>query len=232
MRRISYKEVLRGAAETSGRIFSVLSGDDAELIKGFVSRRLKEAWESQFWPEIMVVEQRTISSRLIPYEESGKADLVHIQRVTDADPRQTKSLVTYEFDLNADGLSVPSHSSDSASLWVTHRKRAPILTGSNWKSGTYSSGDQVYHTGLGDFYDQAGTISTSLEPPSSPWARVDIPWIFSSFLQRAAAADMLLLDEKADLALAQKQMAEESLAIEMAQLRQQSQHTNIKIKTH
>ena len=45
MRRVAYKEVLRGAAETSGRIFSVLSADEAELLRGFISRRLREAWE-------------------------------------------------------------------------------------------------------------------------------------------------------------------------------------------
>ena len=232
MRRISYKEVLRGAAETSGRIFGVLSGDDAELLRGFISRRLKEAWEAQFWPELMVVEQRTISNKLIPYSQTELNDLVHVMTVTDADPRQTRSLATYDFDLTADGLSIQSYSGESATLWVTHRKRVPVLNGINWKAGTFQPGDQVYHKAQGDFYDQAGTNATALEPPTSPWARVEIPWIFSTFLQRAAASDMLLLDEKSDLALAQKQMADDALAIEMANLRQQSQHTNIKIKTH
>lgn len=231
MRRINYKEVLRGAAENSGRIFSVLSGDDAELFRGFISRRLKEAWEAQYWPELMVVEERTIASKLIPYSETGKDDIASAQRITDADPRQTYKLVDYNFSLVAGGVSIPSYSADPTTLWVSYRKKAPILNGDNWAAGTYAAGAQVYHTTLGDFYDQGDSSSTALEPDASPWERVDIPWVFSTYLQRAAAADMLILDEK-ESAMAQKTMADDALMLEMANLRQQSQHTNIKIRTH
>ncbi len=232
MRRVQYKEVLRGAAETSGRVYSILSSDDAELFKGFISRRLREAWEGNFWPELMVIEERTITSKTIPYAESGKSDLGEVQRITDADPQTTYSLTDYEFSLTSAGFNIPGYNSTATSLWVTYRKQAPALTGSNWSAGSYSSGDQVYHTTLGDFYDQEGSVSTALEPPSSPWVRVDFPWIFKSYVERAAAADMLLIDEKADLALAQKQQAEDSISVEMAKLRQQGHHNNIKIKTH
>lgn len=232
MRRVQYKEVLRGAAETSGRVFSVLSADDAELFRGFISRRLREAWEAHYWPELMVTETRTITSKTIPYQATGKQDLGEVARVTDADPRQSHRLAEYDFDLTADGLNIPGYSATATELWVTYRKQAPLLNGATWTAGSYSPGVQVYHKGTGDFYDQAGTLDTSLEPGNDPWSRVDFPWIFKSFVERSAAADMLLLDEKADLALAQKQQADDALAIEMAKLRQQSQHTNIRIKTH
>jgi len=232
MRRVQYKEVLRGAAETSGRIFSVLSTDDAELLRGFIGRRLREAWESNFWPELMVVEERTISSKTIPYEETGKSDLGEVQRITDADPRTTYSLTDYEFNLTASGFNIPGYTSDATSLWVTYRKQAPELTGSNWAEGSYISGAQVYHTTQGDFYDQDGAVNTSMEPPDSPWVRVDFPYIFKSFCERAAASDLLLLDEKSDLAIAQKQQADDALSVEMAKLRLQGHHNNIKIKTH
>ena len=231
MRRIAYREVLRGASENSGRIFSVLSGDDAELFRGFISRRLKEAWEAQFWPELMVVEERTIASKVIPYLATGEEDIAAVMRITDADPQQTHKLVDYSFNLIASGINIPSYSADSTTLYVSYRKKAPILNGDNWAAGTYAAGAQVYHTTLGDFYDQGDSSSTALEPDASPWERVDIPWVFSTYLQRAAAADMLLLDEK-EGALAQKAMAEDALMLEMANLRQQSQQTNIKIRTH
>lgn len=232
MRRIQYKEVLRGATETSGRIFSVLSADESELFRGFISRRLREAWEANFWPELMTVEQRTITSKTIPYQESGKEDLGEVARVTDADPRTTHSLEDYDFNLTADGLNIPGYTATATSVWVSYRKQAPLLNGDAWSAGSYDAGTQVYHKTTGDFYDQGGTIATLLEPGNSPWVRVDFPWIFKTYVERTAAADMLLLDEKADLALAQKQQAEDALAIEMAKLRQQSQHTNIRIKTH
>ena len=232
MRRVAYKEVLRGAAETSGRIFSVLSADEAELLRGFISRRLREAWEGNYWPELMVTEQRTITDKTIPYSESGKAEMGEVLLVTDVDPQTTHKYVTYDFKLTGSGLNIPGYSGTATSLFVTYRKEAPLLNGENWSAGSYDGGTQVYHKATGDFYDQGGTIATSLEPGNSPWVRVDFPWIFKTYVERAAAADMLLLDEKADLALAQKQQADDAISIEMAKLRQQSQHTNIRIKTH
>jgi len=232
MRRVQYKEVLRGAAETSGRAFSILSTEDANLFRGFIGRRLREAWESNFWPELMVVEERTITSKTIPYAETGKSDLGEVLRITDADPQTTHSLTDYEFTLTSAGLNIPSYTGTATSLWVSHRKQAPELTGENWVAGTYDSGSQVYHTTLGDFYDQESSLSSDVVPPGSPWVRVDFPYAFKSYCERAAASDILLLDEKADLAMAQKQQADDALSVEMVKLRQQGHTNNIKIKTH
>ena len=51
MRTVQYQDVLRGAAESTGRIYETLSNDEFALFRGFISRRLREAWESEYWPE-------------------------------------------------------------------------------------------------------------------------------------------------------------------------------------
>ena len=58
MRTVQYQDVLRGAAESTGRIYETLSNDEFALFRGFISRRLREAWESEYWPELMKVESR------------------------------------------------------------------------------------------------------------------------------------------------------------------------------
>ena len=229
MRSVRYDYVLRGAAETAGRVYTNLLADEADLFRGFISRRLREAWESQFWPELMVIEERTVSSNdTFPYSATDKTDIGEVLRVTDADPRETYKLKTYDFNLTDAGVNIPNIST-TATAFIEFRKRAPMLTGSTWASGTYTAGTQVYHSTEGDFFDTAS--STSAEPPASPWVKLDIPWIFKAYLEWAAAADMLLLDEKPDLASIQKLQADEAIAREMAKIRQQSQHTNILIRT-
>ena len=230
MRAVKYDLVLRGAAETAGRVYSNLLADEADLFRGFISRRLREAWESQYWPELMVIEERTVSaSDTFPLTATDKTDIGEVFRVTDADPRETYKFKTYDFNLTSTGINIPNIST-TATVWVEFRKRAPMLTGSAWASGSYSSGTQVYHSTEGDFFENSST--TSAEPAASPWVKVEIPEIFKPYLEWAAAADMLLLDEKVELASAYKLQADESIAREMAKLRQQSQHSNIRIRTH
>ena len=116
-------------------------------------------------------------------------------------------------------------------------------------SSDYIVGEQVYDNG--DFWnvkvardgtDAGGNAGTTGDPrPSADyvvngetnWDLVEIPYIFKPWLEKAAAGDMLLLDEKPDLAMVQHNMAKEALDIESIKIyRQQSQTSRIKFKTY
>ena len=278
MRTVQYQDVLRGAAESTGRIYETLSNDEFALFRGFISRRLREAWESEYWPELMNVESRrygtgtwsatggvasngvyatndivyhggsyyqanaATSSGEVPgvsakwdlitefhhfigYEQPGQTKIGQVYRVLNKDPRIEHNWTETDFRLTLDGVSLI----EGPDLpYIEFRDRAPELTGSDWSgSATYAVGDQVYYNG--DFWNALTVRDDSTAAPTSSdanWEKKNIPYVFKSGLEKAAASDMLLLDEKPDLAAAQQQMAKEALDIEAIKLYRQQGQTN------
>jgi len=279
MRTVSFQDVLRGAAESTGRIYDTLSNDEFVLLRGFVSRRLREAWESEYWPELMLIESRrygtgTWSStggaasdgayasgdfvyhgtsyyqantattsgdvpgvsadwdlvtefhHFIEYEQPGQTKLGQVYRVLNKDPRINHNWTEYDFTMTASGVTLIN---GPDLPYIDFRKRAPELTGNDWATGSYALGAQVYSAP--DFYE--ANTGTSSGWVSSEWDIVSIPYIFKPYLEKAAASDMLLLDEKPELAIAQQQMAKEALDIEAIKLyRQQGQSSRIRVRTY
>ena len=278
MRTVQYQDVLRGAAESTGRIYETLSNDEFALFRGFISRRLREAWESEYWPELMNVESRrygtgtwsatggvagdgvystndivyhggsyyqanaATSSGEVPgvnakwdlitefhhfigYEQPGQTKIGQVYRVLNKDPRIEHNWTETDFRLTSDGVSLI----EGPDLpYIEFRDRAPELTGSDWSgSATYAVGDQVYYNG--DFWEALTVRDDSTAAPTASdanWDKQSIPYIFKSWLEKAAASDMLLLDEKPELAAAQQQMAKEALDIEAIKLYRQQGQTN------
>ena len=281
MRTVQYQDVLRGAAESTGRIYETLSNDEFALFRGFISRRLREAWESEYWPELMKVESRrygtgtwsasgtyagdysvneivyyngsyyqanagTSSSEVpgadakwdlvttfhhfIGYEQPDQTKIGQVYRVLNKDPRIEHNWTEVDFRLTSDGVTLI----DGPDLpYIEFRDRAPELTGSDWDTDvTYGVGGQVYYNG--DFWNALIVRDSSTSAPTNSdtnWEKKSIPYIFKSWLEKAAASDMLLLDEKPELAAAQQAMAKEALDIEAIKLyRQQGQRNRIRYK--
>ena len=286
MRKVKYEDVLRGAAESTGRIYDTLSNDEFALFRGFISRRLREAWESEYWPELMLIESRRYGTgtwsatggdasdgvyasgdivyhgtsyyqantattsgdvpgvsadwdlvtdfhHYIEYEQPGQTKLGQMYRIVSKDSRINNNWIEYDFRLSSNGVTLIS---GPDLPYIEFRKRAPELTGSDWSgAATYAVGDQVYYSG--DFWNALTVRDDSTAAPTTSdttnWEKVDIPYIFKPYLEKAAASDMLLLDEKPDLAMAQQTMAREALDIEAIKLyRQQGQTSRIRVRTY
>ena len=235
MRTVQFSDVLRGAAESTGRIFDTLSNDEFALFRGFIGRRLREAWESEYWPELMLVESRTWDTsgdiEYISFTQTDKTEIGQVYRILNKDPRADFNWSEYPFYLHALGIVV--HDGPDTP-YIEFRKRAPELTGNDWDTAvTYQIGDQAYYNG--DFWNALTVRDASTAAPASSdttnWEKVSIPYIFKPWLEKAAASDMLLLDEKPDLAAAQQQMAKEALDIEAIKLyRQQGQTSRIRFR--
>ena len=286
MRKVKYEDVLRGAAESTGRIYDTLSNDEFALFRGFISRRLREAWESEYWPELMLIESRRYGTgtwsatggdagdgvypsgdivyhgtsyyqantattsgdvpgvsadwdlvtdfhHYIEYEQPGQTKLGQMYRIVNKDSRINNNWIEYDFTLSSNGVTLIN---GPDLPYIEFRKRAPELTGSDWSgAATYAVGDQVYYTG--DFWNALTVRDDSTAAPTSSdttnWEKTDIPYIFKPYLEKSAASDMLLLDEKPDLAMAQQTMAREALDIEAIKLyRQQGQTSRIRVRTY
>ena len=284
MRKVKYEDVLRGAAESTGRIYDTLSNDEFALFRGFISRRLREAWESEYWPELMLTETRRygtgswsalgssagaystdeivyhssnyyqaseatssgevpgVSSKwtlitdfhhFIGYEQPRQTKLGQMYRIVNKDSRINNNWIEYDFTLSSSGVTLIN---GPDLPYIEFRKRAPELTGSDWDTAaTYAVDGQAYYSG--DFWNALTVRDASTAAPTisdtTNWEKVDIPYIFKPYLEKAAASDMLLLDEKPDLAMAQQTMAREALDIEAIKLyRQQGQSSRIRVRTY
>jgi hypothetical protein len=286
MRTVKFEDVLRGAAESTGRIFDTISNDEFALFRGFISRRLREAWESEYWPELMQIESRrygtgtwsatggdagdgvyqsadivyhstsyyqantaTTSSDVpgvsadwdlvtdfhhyIEYEQPGQTELGQVYRILSKDPQINHNWIEYDFTMSSIGVTLIN---GPDLPYIEFRKRAPELTGSDWDTEVaYAVDGQVYYSG--DFWDALTVRSDSTAAPTSSdtvnWEKQSIPYIFKPYLEKAVASEMLLLDEKPELAMAQQAMAREALDIEAIKLyRQQGQTSRIKVRTY
>ena len=284
MRTVKFQDALRGAAESTGRIYDTISNDEFALLRGFISRRLREAWESEYWPELMRIESRRYGSgtwdalgssagtystdeivyhsssyyqaseatssgevpgvsskwtlitdfhHFIEYEQPRQTKLGQLYRILSKDSRINHNWIEYDFTLSSNGVTLIN---GPDLPYIEFRKRAPELTGSDWDTAAvYVVDDQVYYSG--DFWNALTVRDASTAAPTTSdttnWEIQAIPYIFKPYLEKAAASDMLLLDEKPDLAMAQQTMAREALDIEAIKLyRQQGQTSRIKVRTY
>lgn len=58
MRSITASKVIQGAVELTGRLFTKLSNDELPVFIGSFNRNLRTIWETEFWPSLMVTEER------------------------------------------------------------------------------------------------------------------------------------------------------------------------------
>lgn len=261
MRSVSARNVLQGAVESTGRLYSNLTNDEFVLFRGAMNRRLREAYELEFWPDLMTIEKRywrdiwlpattyadgaevyfstgekyyTNSSggnttgtpgtsadwtdlkdyiTYVSHTQVGQTEIGATYRGTSKDPRNSLDYETYPFEIKDLGVVFPYV--DKSCIYLEFRKRSPELKGDKFDSSkTYYPGQQVFHEGsdsrdVGEFYEVAsGVVSTTNTPSTNgtvhaDWKKVDIPYIFGAYLEKAIAADILLLDEKPDLASVQ-----------------------------
>ena len=278
MRTVSAKNVLQGAVESTGRLYSNLTNDEFTLFRGAMNRRLREAYELEFWPDLMTVEKRywrddyvsvtaypadaevyhattdkywtnlsgsSISNNTpgtgsdwteltdyITYvgfeQKTMKTEIGAVYRGTSKDPRLNLDYETFPFEIKDIGVVFPYV--NQGNIFLEFRKRSPEINGDKFDSSkTYYSGQQVYHEGtdsrdVGEFYEVKyanGLSQTTTDTPSTngtvhaKWQKVEIPYIFGAYLEKAIAADILLLDEKADLASVQFNEANRLLGCEV-----------------
>jgi hypothetical protein len=266
VRKVSARNVLQGAVESTGRLYSNLTNDEFVLFRGAMNRRLREAYELEFWPDLMTIEKRYWRDTWLPvytyadgaevyvsaldkyYTNSSGGDTTgtpgtssdwtsltsfinyvsHEQnplllgsnsteeigatyRGTSKDPRLSLDYETFPFEVKDIGVVFPYV--DKSYIYLEYRKRAPEIKGDKFDSTkTYYPGQQVFYEGtdsrdVGEFYDvQLESTNSTTSAPSTngtvhaDWKKVDIPYIFGAYMEKAISADILLLDEKSDLA--------------------------------
>lgn len=100
--------------------------EEQAYVLAFVNRRALEAYnECAVWPRYLVVgEQRTLSSNLVPWAQTGLDTIEEIIRVHRTQPFLKNSSLEYEFYVDVDGAHMLNLStSDTTSVYVTYKKQ-------------------------------------------------------------------------------------------------------------
>lgn len=92
-------------------------------INSLVNRRAKRAYDaSYYWPRFLVLgESRTVTSSVIPYEQSGLQFIDTFLRIHKTEPYAAASAQDFDFLVTADGAQLIDGSLDPASAYVTYR---------------------------------------------------------------------------------------------------------------
>jgi hypothetical protein len=201
------------------------------------------AWEAYPWHSLTVYSElsvtkdaNNVTSMTVP------ADAGEIVGVYSQNPLATTQAVYKPYALTtiAGVDKIVVQTTDSEKYWVEYRIKRPEIQGELYKSIPYKAGAYVYfdtgsETGTympiegkphyGNFFKAKQDVGSSVTPSASAfWEKIEVPYIFGTYLSRGVYADFLRSEQQYEDA--QKAEADASGMLEMEfdkELRQQGQ---------
>lgn len=224
MRTTHFSPILFNALQYAGQDRHIVSDETFAQFRDFINERVRHAWESQDWPDLLRVVQLTVTNdgnglvtAAIP------ADAGEILNCYDRDPLVSTRAAALSFRIYDDGITqklvMPT---DPGTVYAEYRTKRPELVGDLYAPTiAYSVGAQVYfdsgsNTGTytpvagkphyGNFYNCLEATTAGQSPSTHPakWQIVQIPYLFASYAARGAFSDWL----KSELQLEAAQVAE------------------------
>jgi hypothetical protein len=224
MRTTHFSPILFNALQYSGQDRHIISEETFAQFRDFINERVRHAWESQDWPDLLRVVQLVLTddgnglvTAAIP------ADAGEILNCYDRDPLVSTRASGLSFRIYDDGITqklvLPA---DPGTAYAEYRTKRPELVGDLYAPAVaYSIGAQVYfdsgsNTGTytpvagkphyGNFYNCLEATTAGQSPSTHPakWQIVQIPYLFASYAARGAFSDWL----KSELQLEAAQVAE------------------------
>lgn len=224
MRTTHFSPILFNALQYAGQDRHIVSEETFAQFRDFINERVRHAWESQDWPDLLRVVQLTVTNdgnglvtAAIP------ADAGEILNCYDRDPLVSTRASGLSFRIYDNGtvqkLVMPT---DPGTVYAEYRTKRPELVGDLYAPAiAYSVGAQVYfdsgsNTGTytpvagkphyGNFYNCLEATTAGQSPSTHPakWQIVQIPYLFASYAARGAFSDWL----KSELQLEAAQVAE------------------------
>jgi hypothetical protein len=160
-----------------------------------------------------------------PLDDGWQRPMEEVLEVFTAIPGSTHSL-PLGFSLVDDAVRVDG---DPGSAWFRYRLQCPEITGDPWdEEATYGIDDQVYfsypdNARTGDFWTCINGAPPGAAPPGNIllWRKIEIPYVFGPYLQRAVHADWYELDGQAEKAAAAAAVAFDRLQLEFDKIERQ-----------
>lgn len=249
MRTTDFSKILFDALQYSGNDRHNISDETFAQFRDFISARLPEAWESNQWADICRLANFTTSvdaNNVTYFTAVDEAD--EILGVFSKNPQETTKAVQLAYQIYDSGTERKVILSSTISTgYYIYRKDCPSLNGDVYSPSTvYYSGVQIYFdsgsgTGTytpvlgkpysGNFYTCLATSTTAGQNPTTNpelWSKIEMPYIFGSFLAWSAAANWLVSEGQMESAAAIEAKANSVLEQEYDKfLRQQGQFGKI-----
>jgi len=252
MRTIDFSQVLFDALQFSGNDRHNITDETFAQFRDFAHSRLREAWESNTWSDVCRIDDVATTQ-----DASGtnyfvpSADASEILGVWNRNPQDSSRAVQFDYQIYNTGSEIrvilPSI---VATGTYQYRLKCPTLTGDPYVASIpYYQGSQIYFdsgssTGSltpvagrphsGNFYTCL-TVSTSAgQNPtthSTLWEKIEIPYIFGSFLSWGSAASWYVSETMINEATTIEGKANQILEQEYDKfLRQQGQFGRINMR--
>ena len=247
MRAVNFSTILFEGIQLAGQDRHNISDETFAQFRDFANQRLRMAWESQDWPDLVRVAQFTVNATTGTVTAAIPADAGEVLNCYDQDPLLTPKAQPLSYRIYNDGSVVKLvFGSDPSTVWGEYRIKKPELFGDVWTSSlAYSVGAQAYFdsgsgTGTtmpipgkphyGDFYECLESTTAGQSPTTHPtkWAKREVPYIFGTFVSRGMYADWLRSELQTEAAQVAEQEAQAMLDLEIDKIfRQQKQSVRI-----
>ena len=253
MRTADFSQVLFEALQYSGNDRHNINDETFGQFRDFANARLREAWESDEWPDLCRVGQFTAVTDVngvVSFTIVSTSDVAEILGLFTKNPQVTTRLQEIGYQLYDNGTStkVIIQNSLVSDGWYHYRTKCPALVGDLYSpSVVYFQGSQVYFdsgSGTGTYLPVSGKphngnfyncIVTSTVAGNSPttnpasWQKVSIPYAFAHYLSWGSAASWFASENLLQEAGALEAKANERLSQEVDKIaRQQNQISKIK----
>lgn len=249
MRTTDFSQVLFDALQYSGNDRHNITDETFAQFRDFAHSRLREAWESNQWSDVCRIVDFTTSqdgsgtNYFVPSDDASE-----ILGVWNKNPQDTTRAKQLDYQIYNEGSEIrivlPSIILTGSYLY---RQKCPQLTGDPFDPAVvYYKDSQVYFdsgsgTGStipvqgkphsGNFYIcLANSTSVGQSPSTHPtlWEKVEIPYIFGSFMAWGSAANWYVSETMIQEATTIEQKANQVLEQEYDKfLRQQGQFGRI-----
>lgn len=248
MRTTHFSPILFNALQYSGQDRHNISEETFAQFRDFINERVRNAWESQDWPDLIRVAQLVVTADVNGLVTAAiPANAGEVLNCYDRDPLVTTRATELSFRLYDNGTTQSLvFLSDPGTVYAEYRIKRPELTGDLYSvSVAYAIGAQCYfdsgsNTGTyipiagkphyGNFYNCLEATTAGQSPSTHPakWQIVQIPYNFSAYAARGSFADWLKSELQLEAAQVAEAEAQNSLveAVDII-LRQQNQVNRI-----
>jgi hypothetical protein len=244
MRTTDFSTILLDAINLCGYDTNNISDSNFRTIRQFANQRLRMAWEAYPWFSLTKMSEQALTKNLttgittmdIP---SDCGEIVGVYRQNPLATTQS-IYVSYALTTIDDVDKIVVMSTESTTLFVEYRIKRPEIQGAKWTDRDYAVGSYVYfdagsNTGTyvpqegfpnyGNFYVAKLASSSATYPTNSTvWTKIEIPYIFASYISRGIYSDFLRSEQQYDDAAKAESDASGILEMEFdKELRQQGQ---------
>jgi len=215
MRLVDFSTILLDAVNLCGFDSSNVSDQNFRTIRQFANQRLRLAWESYPWFSLTKYASASVTNDTVTNVKTVQipTDCGEVVGVYTNNPLATTQAVYVSYVLtDFNGTETIVVNTNLETVYIEYRIKRPEITGNLYKSIAYAKDSVVYfdtgsnqasyipvdgfpHTG--NFFKASASCTTAETPTNSnKWVKVEIPYIFASYISRGIFSDFLRSEQQ------------------------------------